>query len=195
METVGQIRDIQITFPERKTIVTIEVEAAPADVERLRDRRLTVNLKRYRKKRSMTSNAYYWLLAGKLAKVQNISLTEMHNRLLADYGAESVIDGALEWSLKPRDFNWLESTECHYRPSGRSVMLGDGTVVDIYWVIRGSRTYNTEEMARLIDGVIYECKANHIETMTPDELARMFAGERNGTGAVNQVHGSGGSCG
>lgn len=156
---------------------------------------LTVGLKPYRKKRSNDSNSYYWVLAGKLARAENLSLTEMHNRLLADYGQFSIIDGALEWSLKPKDFKWLESKECHYRPSGRSLKLPDGTCVDIYWVIRGSRTYNTEEMSKLIDGVVYECKEHHIEVMTPDELARMFAGERNAGVAVNQNNSAGSSGG
>lgn len=40
-----------------------------------------------------------------------------------------------------------------------------------FWV--GSSKYDTEEMAKLIDGVIEEAKALDIETATPEELARM----------------------
>lgn len=177
METVGQISNIQMTFPERKTMVTLEVESAPADIERLRNRKLTVSLKQYRRKRSADSNSYYWLLVGKLASHDNISRTEMHNRLLAEYGQESIIDGVLEWSVKAPDFKWERSEECHYKPSGRHVSLNDGTLLDIYWVVRGSRTYNAEEMSILINGAVEECKERHIETMTPDELQHLFAME------------------
>jgi hypothetical protein len=39
--------------------------------------------------------------------------------------------------------------------------------------MRGSHTYDTKEMARLIDGVVYEAKSIGIETLSPDELERM----------------------
>lgn len=34
----------------------------------------------------------------------------------------------------------------------------------------GSSTYDTEQMSRLIDAVVEDCKAVGIETMTPAEL-------------------------
>ena len=37
----------------------------------------------------------------------------------------------------------------------------------------GSHTYDTEEMSRLIDGVVTECRELGIETLPPDELKRM----------------------
>jgi hypothetical protein len=44
-----------------------------------------------------------------------------------------------------------------------------------YWyrAYRGSHTYNTEEMARLIQGTVMECKDHGIETATPEEIAQM----------------------
>lgn len=37
----------------------------------------------------------------------------------------------------------------------------------------GSSTYNTEQMSRLIDNIVQDCKAVGIETMTPAELAAL----------------------
>ena len=42
-----------------------------------------------------------------------------------------------------------------------------------YYVLRGSHTYNSAEMARLIQGTIEDCKEQGIETATPDEIAKM----------------------
>ena len=47
---------------------------------------------------------------------------------------------------------------------------GDRLVIRAYY---GSSTYNTKQMSRLIDWVIEECKEQGIETMTPEELARL----------------------
>ena len=123
----------------------------------------------------MNANAYYWLLCGKLAEAHNLSRTEMHNRLLAEYGTENAIDGIPEWAAKSKSFDWTKAEGAHYRPSGYVVHTKDGAELPIYWVIRGSHTYDTGEMSRLIDGVVYEAKEAGIETLTPDELAKMKA--------------------
>lgn len=39
----------------------------------------------------------------------------------------------------------------------------------------GSSEYDTKQMSRLIDLIIDECKEQGIETLTPDEIARMKA--------------------
>ena len=41
-------------------------------------------------------------------------------------------------------------------------------------MMRGSSTYDTREMSRLIDGLVEECKAQGIETLPPDEFGRMM---------------------
>lgn len=45
----------------------------------------------------------------------------------------------------------------------------------------GSSSYNTKQMARLIDAVVEDCKEQGIETMSPaelEELKGMWKGER-----------------
>ncbi len=175
METRARVTQITTAFPSRKTLLTLEIDASPAEAEKLQGTDLTAVLKPYRKRRSMNANAYYWVLCGKLAEVQRLSRTEMHNRLLAEYGSENLIDGVPEWSVKAPSFDWTRSEGAHYRPAGYSVHTKDGQELPIFWVIRGSHTYDSAEMARLIDGTVYEAKEAGIETLTPDELAQMKA--------------------
>jgi uncharacterized protein YjiK len=49
----------------------------------------------------------------------------------------------------------------------------NGKEVYFYKVYRGTHTYDTKEMAKLIDGTIQECKNVGIETATSDEIAHM----------------------
>ena len=37
----------------------------------------------------------------------------------------------------------------------------------------GSSVYNTKQMSRLIDNIVQDCQSVGIETMTPDEIARL----------------------
>lgn len=174
METRGKLIDIKQSFQSRTTVLTIEVETAPAKVEELKDKILSIVLKPYRKKRTLNANDYYWVLCTKIAEKRHVSKTEMHNILLAEYGAEQVTDGAFEWALKSPTFDWTKSITEHYRPSGRTVSTDSGEL-PLYWVIRGSHTYDTEEMSRLIDGTVYEAKEHGIETASPDEIERIKA--------------------
>lgn len=178
MEATARITNIFQSFPERKTIATIEIDAPAAEAEQLLGKLLTIILKPYKKRRSLDANAYYWQLCTKIAEKRGVSKTEMHNILLSEYGTESMIDGALEWSVKAKDFDWTRSVDCHYRPSGYNVTTKDGAQLPIYWVIRGSHTYDTAEMAKLISGTVYEAKEHGIETLTRDELARMVSAWR-----------------
>ena len=47
---------------------------------------------------------------------------------------------------------------------------GDRVVIRAYY---GSSTYNTKQMARLIDSIVEDCKAVGIETLTPATLDAM----------------------
>ena len=174
METQGKLIDVKQSFPSRATVLTIEVETEPAKAEELKDKILSIVLKPYRKKRTLSANDYYWVLCTKIAEKRHVSKTEMHNILLSEYGAEQVTDGAFEWALKSPSFDWTKCVTAHYRPSGRTVATDSGEL-PLYWVIRGSHTYDTEEMSRLIDGTVYEAKEHGIETLTPEEIERMKA--------------------
>lgn len=47
---------------------------------------------------------------------------------------------------------------------------GSQVVIRAYY---GSSQYNTKQMSRLIDEIVSDCKEHGIETLTPNELARM----------------------
>lgn len=175
MEAKGQILDIEQSFPDRKTLITVQLEADPADVEKLKGQELTVIMKKYRKSRSAEANRYYWELCVGIAEKLGISKTEVHNILLADYGQQRITeDGAFDWVVKSPSFNWTRSIVEHYKPVGQTIPTEYGEY-PLYWVIRGSHTYNTAEMARLIDGAINEAEQLEIDPHTPDEIAEMMA--------------------
>lgn len=174
MDTKGRIKDISISFPDRTAVLTVEVEAKPEEAGNYLGIDLDIRIVKHRKKRSLTANAYYWELVGKLCTVLRIGKTEMHNRLLAEYGQTSVLpDGVAEWSIKPPGFDWLSSEDVHYRPARYEVNI-KGTKYPVFWVIKGSSKYDKSEMAELIDGTVDECKRLGIETRPAWEVAEMW---------------------
>lgn len=124
-------------------------------------------IKRHREKRSLNANNYSWQLQTEIAKATNRSLTDIHNQMVLDYGVVevySILKPAFE-SAK-RMFDYFE-------------VLGEGVVNGKEFVhVKagiGTHNYNSKEMARFIDGVVQEAKNLGIETMTPNELARLKA--------------------
>lgn len=124
-------------------------------------------IKRHREKRSLNANNYSWQLQTEIAKATNRSLTDIHNQIILDYGVVevySILKPAFE-SAK-RMFDYFE-------------VLGEGVVNGKEFVhVKagiGTHNYNSKEMARFIDDVVQEAKNLGIETMTPNELARLKA--------------------
>lgn len=136
-----------------------------------------VEIKKHRKKRSLSANAYYWALIGKLADALKAPQTLVHNMILRDYGQMERYGGKLVYVVLPDTAEAEEKAgraeTYHLKPTSQTKYGLDGQVYRTWMLLRGSSTYNTHEFSRLLDGLIEECKDAGIETMTPAELARL----------------------
>ena len=80
----------------------------------------------------------------------------------------------------------LNKMEYHLALSPKTTVMR-GQVKRVYLLLRGSSTYNTEEMARLISGLIEDCRDSGIpdsEIMTPFEKQKLF--EQYGIGGEHE---------
>lgn len=124
-------------------------------------------IKRHREKRSLNANNYSWQLQTEIAKATNRSLTDIHNQMVLDYGVVEVYS-----ILKPA-FKSAKRMFDYFEVLGEGVVNGKEFVHVKAGI--GTHNYNSKEMARFIDGVVQEAKNLGIETMTPNELARLKA--------------------
>ena len=175
METQGSLKDIQRDCISGKLTISFLIDECSLDeIERLQKcERLTIKADKYSKKRSLSANAYFHLLVGKIATAVNASNTEVKNRLIREYGAFEFIDGQIPtFSIKAEyEDRMLLNESIHVKPIGREYV--DGVERVRFAFMRGSHTYSSEEMRRLIDGTVEEAKQCGIETLTPRELERM----------------------
>ncbi|MBQ2434064.1 MAG: hypothetical protein II266_06495 [Clostridia bacterium] len=157
----------------RKVLITLALEEYPEIYDTTQEKDITIEIKEWRAKRSLNANAYFHVLVDKIAEKIGESHTETHNQLIADYGEPDTEVGII--ILEAR-VDWRKVEAMHLRPiPGQTQELANGKTYQAHQVMRGSHTYDTKEMARLIDGTIYEAKQLEIETMTPDEIERMKA--------------------
>jgi len=125
-----------------------------------------------KQKRSLDSNAYFHVLCDKLRQKLGISMARCKNHLIADYGQFLYVEDEpmIYKTNAPEDY-MMELETIHTKCV--KIIQENGKFVYFYRVYRGSHTYNTAEMARLIQGTVEECKAQDIETATPAQLEEM----------------------
>lgn len=144
-------------------------------LDEIRDKSLLIEITERVKKRSLSANALYWSLAGKLAAFLHISNSRMHNILLRRYGVAEEIDGEELICFIPdtdkAEEKALEADAYHIRPTSATKVFKDGNTRRMYKILKGSHEYTTKEMSRLINGLIDECNHVGIPTASPEEVA------------------------
>lgn len=140
------------------------------------DTEVDIEIKEHKEKRSLSANAYFHVLVDKLRQALRISFAECKNNLITSYGQLEYIGetpATIKTNISPEIMRQSESIHC------KPISVKDEEE-GVYWyrLYRGSHTYDSKEMAQLIDGTIEECKLQDIETMTPDELLRLEGYEK-----------------
>lgn len=181
----GKINSVAFTADGRP-LITFEVfEGQPAlkMAQKYKDGvRVAIKVTKYNEKRSQNANSYYWQLITKLAGSLKISNNYCHNMMLRRYGVLEEIDEKPVYLVIPdteeAEKKADESETYHIKPTSNVREGNDGKMYRTYMLLKGSHEYSTAEFSRLVSGLVDECKQCGIETMTPEELARMFEGVR-----------------
>lgn len=175
MNFTGVFCGLDIDYMSGLQKVRIQVnEDIREEFEKLKDcEKLSVNITKYRKRRSLDANAYFHVLVGKIADVTGGSKPATKNLLLSRYGQYEIQDGEIVYLIIRDDIDVSEWEEVHLSPTSSVRKLDDGNLYRVHRVIRGSHTYDSYEMSKLIEGTVTEAKDLGIETATPDELKSM----------------------
>ena len=128
-------------------------------------------IERKRKKRSTDANAYFFTLADKLTERLNIPKTEIYRNYIKEIGGVSEVVCVKTDAVEKLCEGWRHNGLGWQTDTVPSKIDGCTNVILYY----GSSTYNTEQMSRLIDLVVEDCKVQGIETRTPDEIADMLS--------------------
>ena len=140
----------------------VKADQAPALAEAFDGKRISLTIKEYKRKRSLDANAFYWATISQLAAALQVSNTYLHNLMLRRYGQAEEYDGGLVYVLLPDDDESArkadEAETYHLKPTNNLRQGKDGKLYRAYILLRGSSTYDTKEMSRLVDGLLSECK-------------------------------------
>lgn len=181
-ELTGTIKDLAIDIRTGKPTLTLainEKQSVMNCVDELnKEEKLSIKISKYRAKRSLNANSYFWHLCGELAKRlsdEGVKHTkeDIYRKAIKEIGVYK------DWeNLTPKDAKTLRhawemlgtgwiTEQVDYMPDG------DKVTVRTYY---GSSQYNTKQMSRLIKNIVQDCEAvGGIEVKTPNEIANLLS--------------------
>jgi hypothetical protein len=170
----GRLIDLSFGM-NRKQRITLEVDGDfRNDSDQLKDFDVSVEIKKYREKRSKDANAYFHVLVNKIAEAQGLGNDEVKKSLVLEYGALAKDDDGYTVGFKlPASVN---IDKIYPYAKIFDVREENGRTFNCYLVYKHTHELDSKEMARLIDGAIYVAKDLGIETDTPEQLAKYKEG-------------------
>lgn len=167
-ELTGKIHGVAIDYVTGNTLVTFALnENAREMVDELKcHEKLTVKVGKFKKKRSLDANAYCWVLIGKIAEKTNVPKNEVYREAIRGIGGNYEIVCVKEEAADSLRSGW-ERNGIGWCTDTMLSKLDGCTNVMLYY---GSSTYDTEQMSRLIENILQDCKALGIETKSQEEI-------------------------
>ena len=163
MKLKGKINNISFNL-KGDPILSLEIyekntllrEYQPLENEEL----LSIEIKKYRNKRSLNANNYCWALINELGNALNLSKDEVYLTMLKRYGQSELVSILSSINI----VGYFK----YYEVAGTTIL--NNKEFTHYKIYKGSSEYDTKEMSILIDGIVSECKELGIETMDQAEL-------------------------
>lgn len=167
MQFTGSIADISFDMSgkPKATLLINERNDFLMGVNSLLEEKISIDLKKYRNKRSLNANAYAWCLIGRIADIIRAGKDEVYLKMLKRYGQSELVSVL---SHIPVDQYFK-----YYEEAGESDL--NGKSFKHYRLYKGSSEFDTREMSVFIDGIVSEAKNLGIQTETPEQIANMIS--------------------
>ena len=162
----SRLLDLTLGLDGRQRLL-IEIEGDfRQKYDKLKDKTLDLSLKQWREKRSLTANAYAWVLIDKIAAKRRMSKIEVYRNAIRDIGGVSDIV-----CVQTRAVESLKKTWANFGIGWQTDELDSNipgwTNLILY---KGSSVYDREQMAALIDSLVQDAQSIGIETRPQEEI-------------------------
>lgn len=170
LDTTGTIKDIDIDYKTHKAKISLLIDTKQLDiVEELKNEdKLNIELKKYRKHRSLDANAYFWKLLTELCELVELDTVEEYKRRVKELGIFRQFKIEKD-NIKTFEKMWTTQGIAWFCEIADTTYIGNTEfkIINAYY---GSSSYNSKQMARLIDGLVQDCKEYGIETKSQAEI-------------------------
>lgn len=127
-----------------------------------------LSVEKAKKKRSLNANAYFHVLVNEIARATNISDEECKYKMVIEYGTIAKNEDGTPVTVK------MPKTTDISQFYKYAKWYGEKDSFDFYVFYKPTHTLDTKEMAKLIDGVVSECKELDIPTLDDMKINKMI---------------------
>lgn len=174
MELTGRIQATALSIGG-KPLITFEVneykDALNASQD-FKDDLVTIKVTKHKKKRSLDANALAWVLMDKIASKLRITKEEVYRNAIRNIGGVSETVCAKNEAVEKLCAGW-RSNGIGWQTETMPSKIDGCTNVVLYY---GSSCYDKEQMHRLLNNIIEDCRNLGIETRSPEEISSLLGG-------------------
>ena len=166
MNTTGNIIALSKDWATNKLLINLQVDDCPTEeIQELSQcDKLSIEIKKYRKKRSLDANGMLWACIGEIANVLRADKWEIYLQMLKRYGKYTYI------CVKPAVVEAVKAQWRECEEIGKIDINGTEAVQMLCYF--GSSTYDTKEFSILLDGVISEMRELGLQPPPTEEMKR-----------------------
>lgn len=169
----GRLVDLSFGRNGRQRL-TIEIDQDfRGQFDDLHESDVDVQIKKHRERRSKDANAYAWVLIDKIADALQQDKEVVYRQAIRSIGGVSETICVKTEAVEKLRRSWGHNGIGWSSETMPSKIAGCTNVILYY----GSSMYDTKQMSNLIEHLIQDAKELGIETMTPEELDRLYGGE------------------
>lgn len=158
-----------IIRPERQ-----DLGKAMAAVRKHKDKLYTVEIKEYRKKRSLDANAKLWALINEMSTILHLPPEEIYQGYIPDVGNNFKFVPALPEEVEEWSKDWCRGHIGRMVEDVGPCRSRDLRGYRLLKMYRGSSEYDVPTFSRLLDLVIQDCRNLGIETMSEREKSLLL---------------------
>lgn len=170
----GKISNISVDYLTGNIKVEFEANKKENILEILSELRncdkLTVEVKKFRKKRSLDANALLWKLCSKLAEKLSTTKEQIYKKAISEVGQFEILpirNDAVQTFVEVWEGKGLGFV-CE--TIGASKLKGYTNIIAYY----GSSTYDSKSMSILVDYVAQECRELGIDIQSQKEIENIL---------------------
>lgn len=167
MQIRSKLREVTRDWNTGKPIISLSLEEGRLkDINKYLGKELSVEIKQWRNRRSLDSNAYSWVLISEIADCIHSTKEDVYRQMLEKYSKSFTHIIVKEAAIPKIKEMYRVCVDLGPIQVGNMV----GHQLQVYF---GSSTFDSKEMSTFIDGIVTECKEMGIETLPPSEIERM----------------------
>jgi len=172
MQCTGKLKSISLNYITKKPEITLSINENTNFEEIQNAEKLKIDIKKFRKKRSLDANNYFWKLLQDFCDLNELDTIEEYKRRVRELGIfrrcrietdnlQTMIKTWENWGIAW----WVEIEDTEY------LQDIEFKILHLYY---GSSSFDSRQMSRLIDGLVQDCKELGIPTKSEEEIQSLI---------------------